>query len=273
MSRSHLLNSKGFNELAEAAEGYYLYNRNDIYVGQAIEKYGEFSRLEMDLLQQLCFPGEVVIEVGANIGAHTLGLARRVGPRGRVLAFEPQRLVFQTLCANVAINSLENVDCFWAALGKEEGLIIVPELDPNMRSNFGGLSLSGATQGRSVPCHTLDGFLNLPGLRLLKIDVEGMEADVISGGRRLIEKFRPFLYVENDRRDRSEALMNLVHGLGYRIFWHLPKLFNPDNFYGDREDIYPNTVSVNILCVHRETPINMKGLVETTEFTKHPLDA
>jgi FkbM family methyltransferase len=269
--RSDVLETEGFNGLARVREGYYLYNRNDQYIGRAIAKYGEFSALEMQLLRQLCAPGDVVIEVGANIGAHTVELARHVGRNGHVLAFEPQRLVFQALCANIALNSLENVDCYWAALGTRNGVVIVPEADPRQPYNFGGVTLLGAQQGQPVDCYTLDRFITLPRLRLIKIDVEGMEADVLGGGRGLIQKFRPFLYVENDRVEKSEALISMINDLGYRMFWHLPPLFNPDNYYAETENAYPNIISINMICVPRESGINIKGFTEITDFFLHPL--
>jgi FkbM family methyltransferase len=270
MPRYHLLGTKGFNRLAKGREGYYLYNRNDEYIGRAIERYGEYSAQELNFLKKLCRSGNVVIEVGANIGAHTVGLAKHVGPTGRVLAFEPQRLVFQTLCANVALNNLTNVDCYWAAAGKADGRMIVPELDPTRRHNFGGVSPAGAAQGHGVDCVALDRFVSLPRLALVKIDVEGMEADVLVGGRRLVEKFRPILYVENDRVEKSEALLNLIDRLGYRMSWHLPPLFRRDNFYSAKKNIFQNIISVNMLCIHREekTP---EGFVEIKDFTFHPV--
>jgi FkbM family methyltransferase len=270
MPRSHLLGTKGFNRLAKGRDGYYLYNRNDEYIGRAIERYGEYSAQELNFLKKLCRPGDVVIEVGANIGAHTVGLAKHIGRTGRILAFEPQRLVFQTLCANVALNNLTNVDCYLAAAGKADGRMIVPELDPTRRNNFGGVSLTGAAQGLGVDCVALDRFVSLPRLRLVKIDVEGMEADVLAGGQRLIEKFRPILYVENDRVEKSEALLHLIDDLGYGMSWHLPLLFNPYNFYSARKNIFPDIVSVNLLCAHREekTP---EGFVEIKDFTFHPM--
>lgn len=270
MSRSHLLATDDHNQLAQTKDGYCLYNRHDRFIGRAIEKYGEFSALEAELFRQLCGPGDVVIEVGANIGAHTVGLARQVGRQGRVLAFEPQRLVFQTLCANVAINSLTNVDCHLAALGAQAGTIAVPEVDPDRSNSFGSLSLIGAEGGRQVPCLTLDHFLSLRRLKLIKIDVEGMEADVLRGGRQLIETFRPILYVENDRWQNSAALMQQIAELGYRMYWHTPPLFNPDNFYGDPEDIFPGILSMNMLCIHREAPWLVAGTTEITDFAAHP---
>jgi FkbM family methyltransferase len=267
---SRLLETDGFNQLAKTRNGYCLYNQNDIYVGKSIEKYGEFSALEMQLLTQLCQPGDTVIEIGANIGAHTIEIARRVGPEGWVLAFEPQRMVFQALCANVAINSLTNVDCYCAAMGRERGSINVPEMDPALSNNFGGVSLLGDESGRLVECFPLDQFVSLPQLRLIKIDVEGMESDVISGGKKLIEKFKPFLYVENDHPEKSENLIRLIDSLGYRMYWHLPPLFNPDNYYANSENVYPKLVSFNMICVHRNFPIEMKGFPEVEDFSFHP---
>ncbi len=268
---SRLLDAGGFNQLARTADGYLLYNTNDAYIGKAIAKYGEYSGLELEVLKRLCGPGDVVIEVGANIGAHTIALARHVGPTGRVFAFEPQRVVFQTLCANVAINSLTNVECFWAAMGAERGVVQVPEPDPGQPGNFGGLTLLGNHRGVKVECMVLDRFASLPRLRLVKIDVEGMEADVIAGGRQVIERFRPVLYLENDRAEKSEALIRLIAGLGYRLYWHLPPLYNPDNFRGDAENLYPKVVSINMLCVHRDAGIALEGFAEITDFSAHPL--
>ena len=71
-----------------------LYNRQDIYVGQSYEQYGEYNEPEMAALRQLYSPGDHVFDIGANIGAHTAPLVMHVGPAGKVYAIEPQRLVY-----------------------------------------------------------------------------------------------------------------------------------------------------------------------------------
>src|SRR5437870_1047961 len=93
----------GHLQLRRCRHGLMLYNLNDTYIGAMLEKYGEFSEGETDVFHQLVRPGMTVVEVGANVGAHTLSIARLVGPQGRVLAFEPQRSIFQMLCANLAM--------------------------------------------------------------------------------------------------------------------------------------------------------------------------
>ena len=75
-----------------------LYNVNDDYIGRSLDIYGEFSEGEIEAFSLLVHPGDIVLDVGANIGSHTIWFAQAVGPTGGVMAFEPQRLLFQTLC-------------------------------------------------------------------------------------------------------------------------------------------------------------------------------
>ena len=269
--RARLLQADGFNQLAAVPAGYWLYNIHDLYIGQAIAKYGEYARLETRFLEPLCHPGDIVIDVGANIGVHTVTFARRVGSEGAVIAFEPQRLVFQALCANVALNSLANVECHQAAIGATRGTVVVPELDFNRAANFGAVSLATNRQGRPVPMLPLDDFAGLPRLRLVKIDIEGMEIEAIEGAKRLIAQFRPLLYVENDRVENSERMLRLIDDLGYDMYWHVTPLFNPDNAYGERDNIYEKLASFNVLGVHRDARANVVGVEKITDFASHPL--
>ena len=258
------LPADGFNQLAQTRHGVLLYNRFDQYVGASIRKYGEFSAGESDIFAKLIPPGSIVLEVGANIGAHTVELSRLVGPQGAVIAFEPQRAVFQTLCANIALNSCANVHAFQAAVGAEPGEITVPYLPPNQTANFGGLSLLGATQGERVPLRKLDD-LGLSACHFMKIDVEGMEVEALRGGANLVAQHRPTLYAENDRKERSAELISLLLSWNYRLYWHMPPLYSPNNFAGDPENIFGNIVSINMLCLPAERNITVQGLTEITE--------
>jgi len=244
--------------LKDCRHGRMLFLPNDLYVGRSLDLYGEFSQVEGELLQKLVGPGDHVVEIGANIGAHTVGLARRVGPGGTVHAFEPQRVLFQMLCANVALNGLGNVHAHRAAVGVRPGSLTVPPLDYAAVNNFGGISLTDGGLGEKVTVVQLDG-MDLPPPRLLKIDVEGMEADVLEGARQLITRQRPVLYVENDRREKSPALITLISDLGYDLWWHLPPLFNPGNFAGNANNVFGGTCSINLICLPREAPLVLEG--------------
>jgi FkbM family methyltransferase len=247
-----------YNRLRACRYGQILYNVHDMYIGRSLDLYGEFSEGEVDLFRQMTKPGHTVVEVGANIGAHTVFFARQVGPRGRVIAFEPQRIIFQTLCANVALNSLTNVECFQHAVGSAAGTIVVPPLDYTQDDNYGGLALGGFSDGESVPVVTLDS-LALPKLNVLKIDVEGMEHSVLTGAAETLNRCRPILYVENDRADRSDELIRLLDSLEYNLYWHMPPLFNPHNFAGNGVNVFGQIISKNMIAVHRTVPQKLDG--------------
>ncbi len=253
------LDPAGFNELQICRSGPMVYNKYDMYVGESLRKYGEFSIAEQEVFAQIVQPGALVVEVGANIGAHTVNLSRLVGRDGEVHAFEPQRIVFQTLCANLAINQCVNVFARQAAVGARSGTIVVPAVEPSIRNNFGGISLHDVSAGESVPLITLDS-MDLPACHLLKVDVEGMEVDVVTGGEQLIRMYRPIMYLENDREGRSEELLTLIERLEYRAYWHFAQLFNPENFAGDTENVFASIHSINVLCVPKETKIEVAGL-------------
>jgi FkbM family methyltransferase len=254
----------GFNCLNQCRHGYMLFNRNDVYIGKSLDKYGEFSEGEVAVFRKILAEGDVVVEAGANIGAHTLALAKLVGPSGKIFAFEPQRLVFQTLCANVALNSLSNVECQNVAVGVAAGEIVVPWLAPEDETNFGGLGLGEYKTGEPRDVIALDG-LSLPECRLLKIDVEGMELDVLQGAAELISNCQPVMYLENDRQERSPALIEHILALGYRLYWHLPPMFNEDNYFQDDSNIFGRIVSVNMIGIPEQDGFDTVGLTEITD--------
>jgi FkbM family methyltransferase len=230
--------------------GVFHYFSNDLYVGRSLELYGEFSESEVALFQTLLKPGAVVVEAGANIGALTVPIARQVGQPGRVIAYEPQAVLAELLARNLAANGIENVDVRCAALGASRSTITVPRLDYRASGNFGGVAL-GSPEGDRVPVDTIDG-LGLERVDLIKVDVEGMEVEVLIGGGETVLKHRPVLYVENDRAERSRLLITTVLALGYRAWWHFAGLFNPANHLGNPENVFARIMSVNLLCLPEE---------------------
>ena len=181
------------NRVKECRDGTMIYNVNDIYIGRSLDQYGEWSKGDMDLFRQILRPGMSGVEIGANIGAHTVPIAQLVWPGGFVLAFEPQRIVFQTLCGNLALNHIINVDARQMAVGAAAGTLLVPVLDFAKENNFGGLPLGAHQMGEPVSVITLDS-LNLVRCDFIKIDVEGMEQAVLEGAADTITRYQPVLY-------------------------------------------------------------------------------
>jgi len=258
--------SNGHIRVKTCRHGPMAYHVGDTFIGRAFDLYGEYAEAEAAFLAQLLKPGMVALDIGANIGALSIFMAKAVGPGGTVLAMEPQRPVFQLLCANVALNALGNVYTYHAAAGASEGTVMVPRIDYAKGGNFGGVSLIGTDEGESVACHTIDG-LAPSRCNLIKIDVEGMENEVVAGATKTIGKFRPAIYMENDRRDRAEELFGRMFDLGYRVYWHLPMLYNPDNFFRNPENKYENLISRNIICLPAELQVKVENLEEITDPT------
>ena len=229
----------------DCRHGKFMYLLNDAYIGRSLDVYGEYSEGEIELFRQLLRPGDVAIDVGANIGALTVPMARLVQPGGAVVAFEPQGAIFDVLCNNLRLNELVNVTAFRRAVGSKTGVIRVPALDYERPDNFGGVAL-GAAGSDEVQVVTIDS-LAVSRLRLLKVDVEGMEHDVVTGARATIERLRPAVYVENDRAEHSRALISLLFDVGYRLWWHITPLFNPKNFFGNPQNIFSEIVSFNMI--------------------------
>ena len=247
--------------LKRCREGALIYNINDRFIGRGLDKYGEISRGEALFLGQIIRPGMTVVEVGANIGLLTIPFARFVAPAGKVIAFEPQRIVHQMLCGNIALNALENVFTHNSAVGRICGSIMVPPVDYAQIGNFGGIELGAATRGEQVPLVTIDS-LRLEQCDFMKIDVEGMELEVLQGAASTLRQFCPFLYIENDRVHKSRALIGHLLELDYRLYWHTPYLYREDNFFQDAENIFPGTLSDNMIGVPKTRPLIVNGLTE-----------
>ncbi len=207
-------------EIVESAMGPMLVLKTDTVISEKIRTSGDYGAEEKVLLGELIQPGQTIIDVGANIGSHTLFFSQSTGSEGKVYSFEAQRFLFQILCANVALNSLRNVWCVPTALGNAQGRVDVPVPDYGRNNNYGGYSLSFETFKESGYMLKLDA-IPLEACHLIKIDVEGMELDVLQGSKKTIDTFRPLLYLENNRPEKEAELLGYIDkNLGYMIFKH-----------------------------------------------------
>jgi FkbM family methyltransferase len=141
-----------------------------------------------ELLASSLKPGEVVFDIGANVGLYTILLAKVVGDGGHVIAFEPENQTYAHLLENVELNGLTNVRCFRKALGERSGQAVLYSNEA-----IGGASLLRTPEGRGpgevvdiVEGDRLVLAENLPLPRAVKIDVEGYEHAVIQGLRRTL---------------------------------------------------------------------------------------
>jgi FkbM family methyltransferase len=193
---------------------------------------GAFERSTERALHKLVRPGDIVFDIGSNLGAHTLGLAQSVGPTGAVFAFEPADYAFAKLKRNLSLNpQLE------ARTHAHQILLAARNDAPRQAELYASWPLTkcGSVhpkhQGRLVTTSqasvdTLDSFVAREGidrLNVIKIDVDGFEYPVLMGGLRALAKFRPILvmemspYVHTEQSQSFEALVALLRKYEYSL--------------------------------------------------------
>lgn len=136
--------------------------------------------------------GDIVVDAGAHIGLHTLVMANAVGEKGRVYAFEPQKKIYNELCANICLNGYSNVKTYNCALS-DECRELRMEVSPY--KNEGGTRVMEDGTGEIIQGVTLDS-LHLEGISLIKMDVENHEYHVLKGASATINRCRPLIIVE-----------------------------------------------------------------------------
>jgi FkbM family methyltransferase len=246
--------------LAATNHGSMIVNRNDHHevrpdaaygVGFQLLRGSSFDPSEVDLVLQLLTlrreihgDGLVTIDGGANIGVHTIEWARHMHGWGRVIAFEAQEFVYYALAGNIALNNCFNASARLMALGAAPGEILVPEPDYHRPGSFGSLELRPASGNEFIgqrisydaadcvrtPMTSID-TLALERLDFLKLDVEGMELEVLRGARATLQKYKPILLVEILKSDQP-SLVGFLQELGYEA----------------------QALGLNALAVHRDDP-------------------
>ncbi len=171
-------------------------------------------------------PGMTVVDAGANIGLHTLFFAKRVGPEGRVYAFEPGQSAFDRLESHVKRNRLANVRCFHCALGAAEGVVALAENCQDNSRNFVVEASAEAAGCMNIGLRPLDQILkkeNVSRVDFLKIDVEGFEPQVLEGASNYLrQQSIRVLQLELDDSSLARSgysagqVSGMLHRVGYR---------------------------------------------------------
>jgi FkbM family methyltransferase len=184
-------------------------------------------------LEELVRPGWTAIDVGANIGYFTLLMANRVGPQGKVIAFEPLAENFSILQENIKLNSHPNVVVENLALMSRTERIELRSATPGAITWVASARVdqNSAVESESVEAISLDEYVQKKGIAkvdFLKIDVEGAEASVLDGATSVLNRDKPILLIELhelDRfKDKHPAILKLrdhnyqVRSLGMRLW-------------------------------------------------------
>jgi FkbM family methyltransferase len=184
------------------------------WVGQHILATGTWEDMTTAVMQACVRPGAMVVDVGANIGFYTLLLSQLVTDTGRVFAFEPMPLGLERLRTNLRLNAVRNVEVRAEAVAAGSGSARF-FLGPSDHTSISSLQPIEGAEVIDVPCTTLDAVLtDCPRIDLLKMDVEGAEAHVLSGATETLRRGVPHVIAEVNSPEWPQQLIEL----GYEMF-------------------------------------------------------
>lgn len=222
---------------------YLLMNSSD-HISDSIRKHGQWSSSEVTICKVLLRGREnqLVIDAGANIGGFALPVAKFLETlNGSIVCFEPQRIVFQQLCANIFFNRIDNAYTHNVAVGDELKSIDIPELDFKKSKNIGGFSINKKirdniakeTKGSkyenfsdsygknyNVSQIPLDNFGFFDNVGFIKVDIEGFELEFFKGATKTItsNNFPPIifeLWKMDWYKEKAAQTLNILEEMGY----------------------------------------------------------
>ncbi len=257
--------------LTQCRHGTLLYNVSDLTVGRSLDLYGEWNEAEINLFQSLLQLGDTVVDAGAGIGVQTLFLAKAVGLAGKVMAIEAQRMAFQTLCGNLALNGITNTHTYPITLGNAPGFLPISALEGNPV-----MAIAPGVANESVQVATLDSFA-IPQCRLLRLDNGKMTLPVLQGAAQTLQRCQPVLYLVNPgvaplstpassvsassvSASGISEIASYLNSLGYELYWHHANWYNAQNFLQNAHNVFGTAASHNLLGFHRALNITVNGL-------------
>ena len=244
----------------KAKHGVFSFCHFDEFIGLSMREYGEFSEIELSLMLKFIMKDDVVFDIGANIGAFTVPFAKKVGDFGEVYSFEPQKLIYEILNENVNKNKLKNVKVFNIGVGKKEEELELNDIDYSKVGNFGGVSFKYESSSFTkniknkkykVKVKNLDQLTEIKKCNFIKMDVEFMELEILTGGKNFLKKFRPILWIENHELYPNKINKFLLEN-DYNAYWVCSTAFNKSNYFINDNNYFGELGTLNTLAIPRE---------------------
>ena len=230
-------------------------DRNDL-IFNALREYGEWAQEELNVLGNFIRPGDTVIDAGAFIGTHARAFSQMAGAKGKIYAFEPNVVSYFELINNVKLASHSNIITYQMALGSEQkraGFQLLEDSQENLGASI--LSVDARDSAAlSVEVRRLDDF-DFAEVNFIKADVEGMEYDLLAGGRKTILQHRPIVFLEANSLQNAGRIVDWARDMDYAIFGIISRAFNPENFNQSASNMFGEARECGLLLINR----NMQG--------------
>lgn len=254
--------NNGVVKIIDCKYGTFMHYVNDSPIGECLDVYGEWGEKEIELINQFLTPTSNIIDIGANIGTHTVFFSKRC-PQGLVYSIEPQFYIFQILNSNVAMNGGFNVKLFNNPVSNEFESVKLMHFPPfhSKKINYGEFKIHDNENGLETKCIKLDDHFK--NIQFIKLDVEGHELSCLKSGEGILKSDKPHLYVEFNNRNGNPEMLDYLMQHGYNCYWHITEKFSYPNFRNQKTNIWVDNADVkptfaliekfyegNIFCVH-----------------------
>ena len=223
--------------IIDTVQGKFMIFPNDA-LGIMLINTKEFEPHLFNVVKNILKEGDICLDCGANLGYHTVTMSKLVGKTGKVIAIEPQRIIYQQLNGNVFMNGLRNVICIHAAIGNTNGTVQMDYVNYDVAGvNIGGTKIGNG--GENVDLVKLDDIIT-DGVKFIKIDIQGSEVMLLDGAQQLILHSRPIMFIEVENEwltyfgSNSEILLNKLLNLNY-ILIRINTDYNCDHLAVPRE--------------------------------------
>jgi FkbM family methyltransferase len=213
----------------------HLFNGDFYGVGAQVLENGCYDPSDVAMLKNLLLvrrqhhgDGVVALDLGANIGVHSVEWARLMKGWGSVISVEAQERIYYALAGNLVLQNCTNARAIWAAIDERLGVLWIPEPDytkqgsfgsfelkPRMGTEFIGQPIDYAKPTSDVRAITVDS-LHLDRCDLIKMDIEGMEEAGLKGAADTIQRCKPILFIETIKSD-GDAIKATLEGYGYKV--------------------------------------------------------
>jgi FkbM family methyltransferase len=209
------------SELFQNKDGNFIVFPNDA-ITQHLKSGKPWEPHFKTVVQHLVKEGDTVLDCGANFGYNSVIIGKQISPTGKLISFEPQRIIYQQLSGNMVLNNIYNAEIINAALGDKAGLTYMNPVPYDLDwVNIGDTSVGEG--GEPVKVQAIDDF-GIIDLDFIKIDVQGYELFALQGGENTIKQLLPDIFIEVEEHQLAkfdvtkDQLFDYIKSFGYRMF-------------------------------------------------------
>lgn len=234
---------------------------NDKGISSELMIYGNHEPLTTQIISDELIEGMNCLDIGSNIGYYALLESKKVGPTGIVWAIEPSPENFFILTENIKLLDYDNVKAFNFAIGDVNGEI---EFIISKKSNWSKVKeendlVEEGDRIIKVTLRTLDSFVlenNLKNIDLLRMDVEGYENKIITGGLEFLKKFKPIIMIEIHKmimgKDETIKMLEKIRDINYENYFFIPRIFD-SQIIGEKKDVKNMSIESLLINLKNDT--------------------